>query len=241
MKVLLLLTISLCIFPNITFSTEFTFSAIDSGRNQKVAAKVLEHVYQKIGHSIVIQSAPAKRAEFSAMSGRTDGEVMRVWDYGVNKTELIRVPTPYSALKTMVFTRTDNNISIKSVADLKDFHIAKIRGIKHTDSVTKGIEGVYEFENTTQMMRFLLSGRADVALTSLNGGMLTLKKMNIANIKPNARPLVVRYLYHYIHKRNSYLVPIVDQTFKEMQISGELQRLFKEKGRELDREALLTP
>ncbi|MFT2109746.1 substrate-binding periplasmic protein [Marinomonas sp. 2405UD68-3] len=240
MKVLFLLAISLCLSPSAALSTELTFSAVDSGRNQKVAARVLNHIYQKIGYSIVIQYAPAKRAEFLAMTGRTDGEIMRIWDYGVNKTELIRVPTPYYALKTMVFTRTDRNILISSIADLKNFHLAKIRGIKHTDAITKDIEGVYEFESTTQMMKFLLSGRADAALTSLNDGLLTLKKMNISNIKPNSRPLVIRYLYHYIHKKNAHLVPIIDQTFKDMQTSGELQRLFKEKGRELDHEALLS-
>lgn len=86
---------------------------------------------------------------------------------------------------------------------------------------------VHSLGNTEKMMRFLESGRADVALTNTVDGNLILKKLGLSSIVPSDKPLAVLELYHYIHEKHRGLVPRVDAVIKEMKASGELAALIK--------------
>ncbi len=215
------------ILSNTAIASDYTFSVINSGDGQKMAAHVLTKVYQSIGIDIGVDPAPAKRAEQLASSGQTDGEILRVWSYGVDNPSVLRVPTPYYSLRTMAFVKKGSDVIINHLDDLKKYKLIKVRGFKHTDSITKGIDGVFVLDGSQQMMRFLDNERADIALTSFLSGELTLKRMDISDIVAYEKPLAELPLYHYIHKNNADLVPIIDQKFKQIKANGELRRLFE--------------
>lgn len=64
---------------------------------------VLTQVYKNIGINITISPLLGKRVQCSANSGIKDGEIMRIWTYGEENLNTIRVPTPYYYLETMPF------------------------------------------------------------------------------------------------------------------------------------------
>ncbi len=74
-------------------------------------------------------------------------------------------------------------------------------------------------------MQILDKGRVDIVITARINGLLQLKKLNLDSIYPLSPPLSPKLVYHYLHKKHKALVPKTDRVFKEMQESGELERL----------------
>ncbi|WP_249351796.1 substrate-binding periplasmic protein [Pseudoalteromonas citrea] len=189
---------------------------------------MLPEIYNRLGIKVIISPLPGKRAQQEAQSGLKDGEVMRIYSYGTETPSTIRIPTPYYQLETMAFIRADSNIKINTIKDLKQYQIVKVRGVKHTNNITKGMTNVKDLDTTTQMLRLVSAGLADVALTNTVDGLVALKKLKITNVRPISKSLDRQSLYHYVHKSLQHLVPKVDQEIKKMKETGDLDALIRD-------------
>lgn len=217
------------LLSNLLFAQKtYNFVSIEKLIEQEIGREILPKIYEKLNTQITITPHPAKRAQAYAVSGIKDGEIMRIWSYGEENPTTLRVPTPYYKLETMAFIKKDSGILIKSKKDLKKYKITKVRGVKHTDKITKGLNNVHDSRNTDVMMRFLNAGRADVALTNTVDGLIVLKKLGFDNIVSIESPLAVLDLYHYIHEKNKNLIPKVDNIILKMKKSGELNKIITE-------------
>jgi len=210
------------------YAEEYHFVSINKLIEQEIGRIVLPQIYKKLGIKITITPLPGKRAEYEATSGKSDGEIMRIFSYGIENTTTIRVPTPYYYLETMAFIKQGSGINISTRKDLSHFSIAKVRGVKHTDNITKGFAKIYDLNSTKQLMLFVDKGRTDVALTNTIDGLMALKELGLKNIIPIKKPLATLNLYHYIHESHKDLVPRIDAKIKEMKASGELAKIIKE-------------
>ena len=204
----------------------YHFSSISGLVEQEIGRIVLPHLYYKIGIDITITPVPAKRAQYELSSGISDGEILRIHSYGESSPDIIRVPTPYFALDTRAFVRTDTGIDIQSLQDLQDLHVAKVRGVKHSERAVAGVPRVTDLNSTEQILLFVSKGRADVALTNTPDGLVALKALGLDNVKVVGPPLQTLHLYHYIHKDHADLVPKIDQAIRDLQDSGELEDLI---------------
>ena len=207
-------------------SAKYQFGSIEYLIEQQIGALVLPQIYHNLGIEINITPLPANRAQQLARLGRTDGEIMRIWTYGVQNPSLIRVPTPYYTLETMPFVLKRSNITIAKKLDLKNYRVAVVRGVKHTENITEGLRGVYLVSSTKRMFELLLLGKVDVALTNTMDGLSTIKAMSTTDIMPMEKPLAELDLYHYIHQKHEKLVPRLDQEIQQMVLTGELQQLI---------------
>ncbi|MCG8617115.1 MAG: transporter substrate-binding domain-containing protein [Desulfobacterales bacterium] len=228
MKKLFIVVFILIFSTTFTQAEEYHFVSIEKLIEQEVGRLVIPKIYEKLNIKVTITPMPGKRAQHAATSGKKDGEIMRIWTYGENNPTTIRVPTPYYYLETMAFIKKDSGINIGSKDDLKNYKLVKVRGVKHTNNITKGLSNVDDKDNTAQMMKLVDSGRSQVALTNTVDGNLVLKQLNLTSIKPIDKPLAVLDLYHYIHESHKDLVPKVDAVIKEMKASGELAKVIKE-------------
>ena len=215
------------VVPTAVLATQYNFSSIEFLIEQEVGRLVLTEIYQNIGIDISITPLPAKRSQHLANSGGNDGEIMRIWTYGNENPNTIRVPTPYYYLETMPFVLTTSKININKKDDLANYRLTKIRGVKHTNNITQGMNNIYEMSNTEEMFKLLLNGRVDIALTNTIDGNLALTRLGYDNIKAMERPLAILPLYHYVHKDHKLLVPLIDQEIKQLRNSGALQRLIQ--------------
>ena len=182
---------------------------------------------RKLGIDITITPLPAKRAQLEATSGKSDGEIMRIYNYGEENPTTIRVPTPYYSLETMAFIKKNAGIAITKKEDLAKYRIVKVRGVKHTNNITQGLVNVSDVDSTEQMMWLVEKGMVDVALTNTIDGLMALSILNIDDIVPLDAPLATLDLFHYIHESHKDLVPLVDNIIKEMLASGELASIIK--------------
>lgn len=212
---------------------EYHFVSIKGLVEQEVGRLVLPAVYEKLGYNATITPMPGKRAEKEAASGNADGEIMRIWSYGEENPTLLRVPTPYYQLVTTAFVHVNSGVQLGSKEDLVKYSIVRVRGVKHTNNITAGLENVYDVENTEQMMRFLRTGRADIALTNTVDGMEVIRKSGVKDIVALPNPLAILDLYHYIHERHISLVEEVDAVLRQMIASGEMRSRIERAEREV--------
>jgi len=222
----ILLLIALNILVHNIRAEEYHFVSIENLIEQEVGRIVLTRIYANMGIDISITPLPAKRAQMEAVTGRSVGEIMRIYTYGIENPTVRRVPTPYYYLETMAFINPNSLIKITSKNDLRNYTLAKVRGVKHTNNITVGMENVINLNSTEQVMRFVSAGRADVGLTNTVDGLMTISKLNLSLV-PIEKPLATLDLFNYIHKDYIDLVPLVNEKIKEMKASGELTRVIE--------------
>jgi len=209
-------------------SQEYHFASIEKLTEQKIGKIIISEVYNTLNIHVQITPLPGIRAQVEAASGSKDGEIMRIWTYGLETPTTIRVPTPYYYLETMAFIKVNSGIKIKNKDDLRKYSLVKVRGVKHTNNITAGMPDVYTIGSTEQMMEFLNDGRADIALTNTVDGLMALQKLGFTEIVPLDEPLAVLDLYHYIHSDHLKLVQKVDDAIKKMKENGQLKQLIKQ-------------
>jgi polar amino acid transport system substrate-binding protein len=208
---------------------DYRFVSINYLAEQEIGRIVLPQIYKNIGLEISITPLPGKRAQNEAAKGTNfHGEIMRIFTYGEENLETIRVPTPYYYLETMAFVKVDSTLDIREVQDLKNIRVAKVRGVKHTNNITAGLKNVYDSNTTEKILKQVATGFVDVALTNTIDGKLMLNEHGIKNVKPTNTPLATLALYHYIHKDNAHLVTKVDNEIKRLKENGQLAQMIKQ-------------
>jgi len=219
------LVILLLIHTNLS-AEDYRFASIQSLAEQEVGKLVIPYIYNKLNNTVSVHPLPAIRAEQKLLLGEYDGELMRIFSYGEGKAEVVRVPTPYYTLHTTAFIRKDSAIKLINRESLTQFTIAKVRGVKHTDDITKGIDNVFDLDTSRQMMTFLINGRADIALTSAIDGQKVINDLGLSDaIIAYSQPLTIQPLYHYLHIKHFAKVESIDAVINSMKLSGELAQL----------------
>jgi polar amino acid transport system substrate-binding protein len=204
----------------------YNFASIELLIEQAVGRIVLTQIYKNIGININVSPLPGKRAQYVANSGMKDGEIMRIWTYGDESPNTIRVPTPYYYLETMPFVLENSKIIITKKEDLANYRLTTIRGVKHTTNITKGLKNTYEMSSTKDMFTLLVSGKVDVVLTNTIDGNLALARLGLNHVISMKEPLARLPLYHYIHKGHKDVISLVDKEIKRMKSNGELAALI---------------
>ncbi|BEU03942.1 ABC transporter substrate-binding protein [Agarivorans sp. OAG1] len=206
----------------------YKYAAIEHLFEQKVGIVVLTAIYKKLGLSIEVNPLPAKRAQLEASNGMLDGEVMRIWSYGEQNPQLVRVPTPYYSLNTTAFYLSERALAISTLSDLERYKLVVVRGVKHTADVTANHKYVEQLSSTDKLLSFVHRGRADVALTNKVDGLVASKRLKLNEHIAYSAPLAVFPLYHYIHERERHLVAKVDEVIQAMLRSGELAQVIEQ-------------
>ncbi len=222
------------IFFLITLSTtadaeKFVFSAIDKLPDQAVGIIVITEIYRQIGHDLNVLLMPGLRAQQSANSGAVNGEVMRIFAYGEQTPNVVRVPTSFYSVKTVAYKLKGNDINVQTKEDLIHYKSVIVRGVRHTEKITRAIDrqNVHFTDSPEAMMRFIQAGRAQLALTNPLEGMLLVKNFGFTDLELIGPTLAYEPLYHYVHKDHVELVPLINQKLQELKASGELDILVR--------------
>lgn len=211
------------------WSYDFTFVTLQEDQIQfKVFSEVLKELYIRLGYTIEVISMPPQRAAEESSKGRVDGEVARIFNFNANCPQLVRIPTPYSSVDTIAFVRKDSGITSVTAAELKNYRVARIRGVLNTNRLTAEVDQVFDFTSIETMMSFISMKRADIALVNRIGGMAALKAMNNHDIIPLESPVAQVKIYHFLNKKFDYIVPQLDSLISSMKESGELEQLIRQ-------------
>jgi len=201
-----------------------TFTQIVDTPDQAIGAVIVKAAYEKLGIPVKFAILPGKRALAESSEGRADGEVHRIFEVGNAYPTLLRVPTPINYIEPSAFSKK-HGFKVTDCAALQGYQIGIVRGVKHSQLCTQGMENVFVGDDLTGVMRMLDAGRVDLLITARINGLLLAKELGLDAIKPLSPPLSRLWVYHYLHERHKDLVPTIDAVFKAMQESGELEVL----------------
>ncbi len=204
-------------------AASYNFVRIDGLAEQAVGETVLKELYRRAGLEVSVTAMPGRRALQEAASGAKDGETLRVYALGENKPSLIRLPTPLSSLQTVAFAQKGANVSVTSKEDLANYRNIVVKGVLHTEAITKGVNGVQEATDASSMFKMVKVGRVDLALTSAFDGQVWIERLGYGDALEMLTPaLNDQPLYHYVHESKRAVLDVIAPIAKEMETSGEL-------------------
>ena len=225
MKKLVLLVVFLTFFSSTAYSQQpLRFVRIINTPDQMVGAEILKVAYKRLGIPIIIVEMPGKRALVESSEGRIDGEVHRIFRVGKDYPTLIRVPTPINYIEPTAFSKR-MKFTVSGCADLEEYRIGIVRGVRHAENCTQGMKKVHVVNNSRLLMQILHRDRVDIVITARINGLLQIKKLNLDSIHCMTPPLSREPVYHYLHEKHEALVPKINGVFKEMEENGTLERL----------------
>lgn len=181
---------------------------------------ILRQAYRRLGIDLKIRKLPAERALRLADSGQVDGEVQRIDAIRHVYKNLVQIRPAINFLEAAVFTGS-KNFPVEGWESLRPYRIGIIRGIKFAEANTTGMRR-YIASGYDALFRMLNNGSLDVGVVPRING-LWHQIISGSDRIHELRPPVTRFkLYHYLHKKNRNLVPMISKVLAEMDVSGEL-------------------
>lgn len=202
------------------------FVGVADSSIQNIGRIILEEICFTQKLQCDIEMLPAPRAERSMRDGQVSGEIMRVWRYGEDNPDFIRVPTSYYEIKTAFFTRKDTQFSITSVADIAELNVGVLTGVKHTQNLGLNPKKVFYSATTEKMMDLLNKKRVDVVIASYMDGMATINKRYADTLTVQSATIKTQPVYVYIHPNSKDLAPIIDNAIKTLVKTGKLSTMI---------------
>ncbi|WP_026971036.1 substrate-binding periplasmic protein [Aliagarivorans marinus] len=227
-----LLGATLLLTAGATSSRALVFACPENLPIITVGSKVIERAYAKLGITLSYKALPAKRSIQYANDGKADGELFRVASFAPDYANLIKVPVAISYLEQTLFSATHEQAP-STCRGLSEYRVGVIRGVKHAETCAQHAKEVILYNDMSQMMKVLSTGRIDFVISGKVTALLRLKTLELSNIRVLEPPLSQAPLYHYLHIKHQDLANQLGGIFLEMHNSGELIKLREEAVREL--------
>ncbi len=207
-------------------SNEYVYlTAIQEEQTHAMAKEILREAYRRIGYNVLFESFPGHRSLIMANNGESDGDVARIGKTEKAFPNLIPVPTPILWFKGVAFAKNVDR-EINEWNDLKGLRIGIIRGIRYSEIGTKGLSPFFA-KDMTHLFKLLNQGRIQVAIAVLKAGELEISQnYKTSGIRKFGKALFSAPLFHYVHKKNSHLVPELNNSLQEMEKTGETVKII---------------
>jgi len=221
----ILLTIVLCLYPDIDAKQTIKVSTAEDSFIQEVSAAVLIEAYRQLSIGVEIVKLPNARSLVTSNIGHTDGEVSRLKGIDKKFNNLIPIPISINFLQGTVFSNM-RNIEILDWKDIHNYIALCVRGIKFVEHYFS-LNNIKcnEVTHQSQAINMLEVGRADLAVLPLLNGLAHIREQNSKRVKPVSKALVKVDLFHYLHKKHTSLVPALTKVLLEMKKSGQIEAI----------------
>jgi len=199
------------------------FSTIEGSVNAEVSTLIMIEVYKRIGFEIEIMPLPGKRALAISNSGKVDGELFRL--EGINKkwSNLIPVSVPINFMEGVVITK-GKSFNVEGWESLKPYRIGIRRGIRFTESGTKGMSREIADSNAS-LFKMLEYERVEAIVVTRSNGLKMMKAPDFSGFKMLEPSVEIYPLFHYLHVKHKRLIPRVQSVLQGMQKEGLFQKI----------------
>ncbi len=190
---------------------------------------ILRKAYNKIGYDIEVGHFPSARSIFLSSTGEYDAELQRRGSTAERFPNLIKISVPIHSIDIVAFgtsqTKTFNNWE-----SLYPYNIGAVTGHTFMDrAIAEHPQLSYvKIVGPEQLLKMVSVGRIDYAILTKITGIKALRKLSINNVSMMGGTIESHQLYHFIHKKNEHLKPKLEETLKEMQRSGEIDKIRSE-------------
>jgi polar amino acid transport system substrate-binding protein len=198
---------------------------LESVPDQALGAEILIAVYRRAGIGLTFVDLPAKRSLLESSEGRVDGEVQRILAVQDQYPSLIAVHPSFTFIEPAAFVR-NIDFQVDGWRSISAHSIGIVRGVGSSERGTAGMARVEAVTTMEQLMQSLAAGRFDVAVNDRFSGLLVIRRLRLEHaVRPLSPPLEHIPLYHFVHERHRDLVPKIEKVLRDMQASGELERV----------------
>lgn len=180
--------------------------------------RLLQDVFKKTGHTLVIHSLPAERSLIEANNGRADGDAFRVAGLASHYQNLIQLKHSIFTIEFSVFSRRQIALNL-GWESTRDYRIGIVKGHKILEQHT-GNMNVYKARKPELLFRMLAKDRLDIVIISHYIGLHLLEKLNLSDIVVNQPPLLMLEMFVYMHRKHQWLIPQLESVIKQMQTEG---------------------
>ncbi|OMH29103.1 ABC transporter substrate-binding protein [Motiliproteus sp. MSK22-1] len=200
-------------------NNKIDISAIEKSSYATISERVLRIAYNRMGIEMTVIDLPAERAIHDANAGVVDGELYRIKDVHLKYKNLIMIPVPIGIMEGIAITK-NKSLNLTKWDDLKDHRVCIRNGVKFSEAGTRNFS-VRSVNSNYQLFGMLTKNRCDVIIIAhLTSIPLTVDFSKKEKIKLYKHILQVYPLYHYLHKKNSHLVPKLVEVLKKMEDEG---------------------
>jgi len=203
------------------------FSTAADAAIQEISEQVLREAYHNIGYSIRVEQHPNARSLIMSNSGKFDGELSRIAGIDKEFPNLIPVPVAINVNEGVAFTK-NKDMTISDWESLRPYRLACVLGVQviRLALIERNIDCYYvaTHEQTLQMLDL---GRVDIALIPKINGLCVLRRSKLSGITISGEPLKTENLYHFLHKKNTELIPMIREELLKMELSGRIIEIRK--------------
>lgn len=191
---------------------------------------LFEMLVKEAGFTPHIEYFPTERSMQMLLAGRVDAEPFRSKEALGDLADKVGWVGPVACSELQAFTRSDSNVTIRSLQDLAGKRILIPLGTRIAKNLTtKYSADVQEIANAESRYKMLNNNYADVVVDSAGIGYQTIRSLQLENrIGPSGVLLTSEPAYFVIRRDVETFTPSLDKTFKAMVKSGRWQRMFND-------------
>jgi len=213
----------LSIFPFLLFANTYTFSGVDDNVVQIVAGKVLNKAYSRVDIPVNIIFQQAEASLQASNTGAIDGEVARIKNITKEYSNLLIVDVPLATVKAVAYSNK-THINIRQWSDLKDYNFTVVKGAKFIEKATQGYQR-QKVNSFAQALKDLHQGKTEIIIIPKKAAVKLILENDYKNIHIVSPILKTLKLYHFVHKKNAHLIPIIKPVLQQMKDSGEIEHI----------------
>jgi len=222
-KVLLILFFLLS-FPFSLFAIQtLVITSVTHSQISKVTQPILIEAYKRLGIDVSFEDFPAKRSLYLANEGKYyDGELHRIKGLEKRYPNLVFVPVVIFRLEAIVISKKVR-FKVDGWESVRPFIIGIRRGVIFSLNGTRDMDRT--ILNSNERLFSMLNGnRFDIIIASrINASKFFVEEKN-KNLMVLEPPIESYNMYHYLHKKNTHLLPKLTKILQDMETEGLIQK-----------------
>ncbi|RDH86079.1 MAG: hypothetical protein DIZ80_01010 [endosymbiont of Galathealinum brachiosum] len=214
------LILTLLLLPLPLTAESYLFSGGSRNVAMTIASEVLIKAYSNAGIDIEPVFLNLEESLQQSNAGITDGELARIEKISDIYQNLMQVPVSIVSVEAVAFSKKPS-LLIDKWEDLRDHKVVIIKGAKFIETATEHLP-VQKALSAQGAFDRLNKGLVDIVVLPKLAGWSIIHRKKYKNIRMVSASLKKMKLYHFVHKKNRHLIPVITPHLKEMEKTGEI-------------------
>jgi len=207
--------------PLVLNAESYTFSGGKNNLVHQIGAKVLVKAYKKANLHMTPLFLTLQESLQRSNAGDTDGEIARISAITLFSPNLNKVPVSIISVDAVAFSK-NTSLFINNWNDLRGHKLTIVRGVKFIETETTEIDRNF-VETHEDALQLLQTNQTEIIVIPKLASINIIYQKKYHHIKPISKSLKRLKLYHFVHKKNLHLIPIITPILQEMKKSGEIE------------------
>jgi len=211
---------ALIVLPFLLYSKTFIITGGENNTVQEIAYRIIEKAYHRAHLNIQPLYLPLEKSLIFSNSDQSDGEMARIEKITHLYPNLKIVPVNIISAQAVAFSK-NKSLKIKNWNDLKGHRVTVVKGAKFIEKATQDINTsiTYTFEEAFEKLN---NNETEIIVIPKLAGYKMQYVKKYSKIRAVSKSLKTIKLYHFVTKKNSYLIPILTPILQQMKDSGEM-------------------